>query len=879
MIIVGSPDGLEQRYPKRPGMRRLVIDLTGTHEEMLMPIPQELLLDLELRGIKSPDLKKQALELLDKWERNHSIPSIRSMYRSGRWETVIEHCNRRLECYPSEIEIHVLLIRSLYSISKYQECIEICDRLLSHQPSNIDALRFIARSAKQLGQDTISTQMYMRILDLNPEDTDSRIMLIRYNYKLKEWKQVMRYCDELLEILPEARDGLLFKVRVLHQLGEWGESLVYSQKLFERDNTDIEGIIECGRSLFNLNRIEESQYYFELALELSPEEKRAKRTLAIIFERSKQWEKALDIHISECISNPSLYSNWEKRINVLYSMNREDDAKRTLDHIDNLLGDSIEGNILSHSIAESYYWKEEMDELLNTAINKWNQNTEYHSRMIDFNLKRGNLTKVLFHINKSRAIAFENERIDSIEEQFRKLLKSTNTSIEEVQEILDDGGVLYHSECAIRSIVEKCAEVPIRQTNNSAQNVAIVSSSLGRGGAERQVVACLTKLSNDELITEVNLHCNSIDNSRGNMDTYADEICDLDITIHEYGEITNLEKRYPKHIEELKKWKPYLETLSPEMQKVIEPLFLSFMETKPDVVHAWQDETNVFAAIAALMAGIPGIILFARSQRPDAKTMIHIRKRPYLRRAYDTILKHPRVMLCVNSNAGSESYSKWLDIPTSRLPVIHNGIDFESLELTSKYSKIPQIMAEYKIPRDAIIVGSVFRFVQAKQPKLWVDVMERVISERKDVHAVLVGGGNLFKGTKEYVTERKMDGNIHLVGQSKQVKAWLDEFEIFLLTSSIEGLPNVLIEAQAFGVPVVSTNAGGAMETFIDDVSGKLCNDFDPEMIADIVIECIDDGEWLENAGSAGSVFAANNFSIDSMYDRLKELYFQSLER
>ena len=65
-----------------------------------------------------------------------------------------------------------------------------------------------------------------------------------------------------------------------------------------------------------------------------------------------------------------------------------------------------------------------------------------------------------------------------------------------------------------------------------------------------------------------------------------------------------------------------------------------------------------------------------------------------------------------------------------------------------------------------------------------------------------------------------------------------------LLTSEFEGLPNVLIEAQGFGVPVISTNAGGASETFIEGQTGYLSQSGDEEdLAAKLVAALKDDAE------------------------------------
>ena len=325
-------------------------------------------------------------------------------------------------------------------------------------------------------------------------------------------------------------------------------------------------------------------------------------------------------------------------------------------------------------------------------------------------------------------------------------------------------------------------------------------------------------------------------------------------------------------------WKPWLNQLPIPMKKDIESLYLEFRRHQPDLVHAWQDGTNINVAIAALMAGIPGIILFARSQRPDSKTLLHMRHRPYLKNAYKSILKNSNIVLCINSESGAIGYSEWLDIPVERIPIIHNGIDFNGLSEVSINSDAPEKLLKLSIPKGALVIGCVFRFVPEKQPSLWFETVKLVLEQNDNIHAIMVGDGGLLPKIKSMANSSSVSSRFHIVGGTRAVKVWLDRFDLFLLTSKVEGLPNVLIEAQAFGVPTISTNAGGAIDTFIDGKSGHLIDSFDPLELSEKIISCIGDKNWLETASKLGKDNARIKFSNRNMLKTLLHIYKSSLE-
>jgi Vi polysaccharide biosynthesis protein TviE len=104
------------------------------------------------------------------------------------------------------------------------------------------------------------------------------------------------------------------------------------------------------------------------------------------------------------------------------------------------------------------------------------------------------------------------------------------------------------------------------------------------------------------------------------------------------------------------------------------------------------------------------------------------------------------------------------------------------------------------------------------------------------------------------------------VGVSSSVGFWLSKMDLFMLLSKQEGLPNVVIEAQLSGVPVVITPAGGAPESLIPGVTGIVTGpDPSPDEIATIVVELAQLPDRLHAMGSAGVGWANRAFSNAGM--------------
>ena len=94
------------------------------------------------------------------------------------------------------------------------------------------------------------------------------------------------------------------------------------------------------------------------------------------------------------------------------------------------------------------------------------------------------------------------------------------------------------------------------------------------------------------------------------------------------------------------------------------------------------------------------------------------------------------------------------------------------------------------------------------------------------------------------------------------------------MTSRFEGIPNVLIEAQAAACPIVTTDVGGIRETVADGVTARIVSKRSPAKLAAAVIEALDDRKWRSRAGKAGPSFVLQRFSLESMVTQLLQLYY-----
>jgi glycosyltransferase involved in cell wall biosynthesis len=105
----------------------------------------------------------------------------------------------------------------------------------------------------------------------------------------------------------------------------------------------------------------------------------------------------------------------------------------------------------------------------------------------------------------------------------------------------------------------------------------------------------------------------------------------------------------------------------------------------------------------------------------------------------------------------------------------------------------------------------------------------------------------------------------------------MQAFDVFVLTSNSEGCPNVILEAMATGLPVVSTSVGGVPE-LVTDETGILVPPGDDAALADAIRQLLDDPARRQAMGQAGRRRAVEHFSLETMIRARETLLLELLE-
>lgn len=251
------------------------------------------------------------------------------------------------------------------------------------------------------------------------------------------------------------------------------------------------------------------------------------------------------------------------------------------------------------------------------------------------------------------------------------------------------------------------------------------------------------------------------------------------------------------------------------------PLLTSALKTiRPKAIFAQLDSINLMAGVAAHLADVPCTVLSFRNYNPT--------NFPYLNNdwflpLYRALSASNRIVLSGNSNAGNADYAQWIGVPQHDVAFIPNALDPDTVQRPADEA-LATLRSELGVHRNDSVMLGVFRLSDEKRPLDFIEVCVRVAARLPRVKAILIGVGPLKETVAAAIAARGAGQFIKVLGRRDDVSAIMHISSLLLLTSSHEGMPNVVMEAQLIGLPVVATDAGGTRDLIIDRESGHLCN-------------------------------------------------------
>ncbi len=211
-----------------------------------------------------------------------------------------------------------------------------------------------------------------------------------------------------------------------------------------------------------------------------------------------------------------------------------------------------------------------------------------------------------------------------------------------------------------------------------------------------------------------------------------------------------------------------------------------------------------------------------------------------------------------------------IGIPAELVATVINGVDAPA----SLPARAPDCVEEY--PGD-VVFGFVGRLCHQKAPMRLIEAFEELDQSRVSSRLVIVGGGEDHEALERRIASGAVQDRITLVGECDAAD-WFPIFDVFVLPSRYEAMPYVLLEAAACGLPIVSTEVGGA-EVVIDHECNGLIVDQAASVtgLREALARCLDPA-FLGRLRN-GAAQRRERFTRAHMVDSTERVYIEALRR
>ena len=290
-------------------------------------------------------------------------------------------------------------------------------------------------------------------------------------------------------------------------------------------------------------------------------------------------------------------------------------------------------------------------------------------------------------------------------------------------------------------------------------------------------------------------------------------------------------------------------------------LYVYFRRKRAQVVHVQHVFVLQRCYWPARLAGVKHIVLtehsdYAFRTMPDYKKT----SRKYGKRADRVTAIHKRLQQYLVDELG---------IPIGKTRIIYNSVDTERFSPGLPYSNIRQQLG---LDEACVLLGWVGRMHAAKDLVNLVNAYERVSAMARSSHAlVLVGDGDDRVMAETLVRNKGLSERVFFLGERPDIPDLLRNFSVFLSSSKTEGVPLVILEAMATGLPCVATRVGGVAEV-VTPGTGLLVPPKDPRALAESTVQMIDDSAFRAQIALQARNWVIQNFRFEKMIDAYKEV-------
>lgn len=299
-------------------------------------------------------------------------------------------------------------------------------------------------------------------------------------------------------------------------------------------------------------------------------------------------------------------------------------------------------------------------------------------------------------------------------------------------------------------------------------------------------------------------------------------------------------------------------------------LCLALRRIKPDMTEFSTPKAGLLGNVAARLCGVPSRIYLLRGLRLETETGL---KRRILLAAERLGAACAQLVLCNSDSLRTRAIAARV-APASKLRLLgggsSNGVDVDH------FAPGPdEVRSRLGLAPDEPLIGFVGRLTRDKGVPELIDAFELVLRAEPAARLLLVGWFDDSEDALSAKLRARIEGHPRIIrtGFVADTAPYYRAMDLLVLATWREGFPNVVLEASASGIPVITTLSTGSRDAVVPEVTGLLIPPGCPEAIAEAVLALLRDPERRRRLGAAGRRWVISNYVDERVAGLTTDLY------
>lgn len=305
---------------------------------------------------------------------------------------------------------------------------------------------------------------------------------------------------------------------------------------------------------------------------------------------------------------------------------------------------------------------------------------------------------------------------------------------------------------------------------------------------------------------------------------------------------------------------------------------------KPDIVHTHAAKPGALGRLAAIHAKVPVVLhtfhghVF-HSYFGKAKTRFFLETERWL-------AKKSSALIAISQLQKREMVQDFKLCTSKKMKVINYGYELARF-YTEVETKRTHFRKHWKIQKDELLIGIIGRLVPIKNHALFLKAFDKVVQQYpKKVKAVIIGDGEEKENIQQlcntlqlsYTNQPNDEAKVTFTSWIKDIETAYAGIDILALSSLNEGTPISLIEAQAAGLPIITTDVGGVRDTILESSGVWVVPSDNVELFSKALLKQIEYIAHNKNVNlTENQQFVTEKFGLQQMITNIKQLYYSLL--